>query len=52
MEPTIYSRFKELVTAQPDHPAIIDERSCANYSGLDQMVDTLISRFPLSYPPA
>ena len=32
MEPTIYSRFKELVTAQPDHPAIIDERSCANYS--------------------
>lgn len=51
MESTIYSRFKELVTAQPDHPAIIDERSCANYSGLDQMVDTLISRFP-SFIPA
>lgn len=51
MKPTIYSRFKELVIAQPDHPALIDERSCANYSGLDRMVDTLISRFP-SFIPA
>lgn len=51
MEPTIYSRFKEMVNADPDHPAIIDERSCVNYSGLDRLVDTLISRFP-SFIPA
>lgn len=51
MKPTIYSRFKELVTARPDHPAIIDERSCVTYAGLDRLVDTLISRFP-SFIPA
>ena len=51
MNPTIYSRFKELVTANPDHPAVIDERSCVNYAGLDRLVDTLISRFP-SFIPA
>lgn len=51
MEPTIYSRFKKLVNEGPDHPAVIDERSCVNYSGLDKMVDTLISRFP-SFIPA
>ena len=50
METTIYSRFKELVTTQPDQPAIIDERSCVTYSGLDRMVDTLISRFPTFIP--
>lgn len=50
MDTTIYSRFKELVTAQPDQPAIIDERSCVTYSGLDRMVDTLISRFPTFIP--
>lgn len=51
MTSTIYSRFKELVTANPDHPAIIDERSCVTYAGLDRLVDTLISRFP-SFIPA
>lgn len=51
MKPTIYSRFKELVTANPDHPAVIDERSCVTYAGLDRLVDTLISRFP-SFIPA
>ena len=51
MEPTIYSRFKELVNSDPDHPAVIDERSCVTYAGLDRMVDTLISRFP-SFIPA
>ncbi len=51
MEPTIYSRFKELVISDPDRPAVIDERLCVNYSGLDRMVDTLISRFP-SFIPA
>ncbi|MCM1163415.1 MAG: AMP-binding protein [Muribaculaceae bacterium] len=51
MNPTIYSRFKELVIANPDHPAVIDEQSCVNYAGLDLMVDTLISRFP-SFIPA
>ena len=50
MDTTIYSRFKELVTTQPDQPAIIDERSCVTYSGLDRMVDTLISRFPTFIP--
>lgn len=50
MEPTIYSRFKELVTADPDHPAVIDEHSCVNYAGLDRLVDTLISRFPTFIP--
>ncbi|MCM1522064.1 MAG: amino acid adenylation domain-containing protein [Muribaculaceae bacterium] len=50
MNPTIYSRFKELVTANPDHPAAIDERSCVNYAGLDLLVDTLISRFPTFIP--
>lgn len=51
MEPTIYSRFKELVNNDPDHPAVIDERSCVTYAGLDRLVDTLISRFP-SFIPA
>jgi len=51
MKPTIYSRFKELVDNDPDHPAVIDERSCVTYAGLDRMVDTLISRFP-SFIPA
>ncbi len=51
MEPTIYSRFKELVISDPDRPAVIDERLCVNYSGLDRMADTLISRFP-SFIPA
>lgn len=51
MEPTIYSRFKELVNNDPDHPAVIDERKCVTYAGLDRMVDTLISRFP-SFIPA
>lgn len=50
MEPTIYSRFKELVIAHPDHPAIIDEKSCVNYSGLDQLADHLLSRFPTFIP--
>lgn len=35
METTIYSRFKQLADVSPDHPAIIDERSCINYSGLN-----------------
>lgn len=51
MEPTIYSRFKELVNNDPDHPAVIDERACVTYAGLDRLVDTLISRFP-SFIPA
>ena len=51
MESTIYSRFKELVKNDPDHPAVIDERSCVNYAGLDRLVDSLISRFP-SFIPA
>lgn len=51
MGSTIYSRFKELAAEGPDRPAIIDERSCVNYSGLDKMIDTLISRFP-SFIPA
>lgn len=51
MKPTIYSRFKELVNSTPEHPAIIDERSCVNYGGLDRLVDTLIARFP-SFIPA
>lgn len=51
MEPTIYSRFKELVNNDPDHPAVIDERTCVTYAGLDRLVDTLISRFP-SFIPA
>ena len=51
MKPTIYSRFKELVTTQPDHPAISDERSCVTYNSLDQLADTLLSRFP-TYVPA
>lgn len=48
---TIYSRFKKIADTTPDHPAIIDERSCVNYGGLDQLVDTMISRFP-SFIPA
>lgn len=51
MEPTIYSRFKQLVNNDPDRPAVIDESSCVTYAKLDQMVDTLISRFP-SFIPA
>ncbi len=51
MEPTIYSRFKEVVKNDPEHPAVIDERTCVNYAGLDRMVDALISRFP-SFIPA
>lgn len=51
MEPTIYSRFKEFVSRTPDHPAVIDERSCVTYSGLDRLADALISRFP-TYVPA
>lgn len=51
MEPTIYSRFKELVNAAPERPVIIDERSCVNRGGLDHMIDSLISRFP-SFIPA
>ena len=51
MEKTIYSRFKELVNNDPDHPAIIDESTCVTYSGLDRFIDTLISRFP-SFIPA
>ena len=51
MEPTIYSRFKEIVNNDPDHPAVIDERTCVTYSGLDRLVDSLISRFP-SFIPA
>lgn len=51
MKPTIYSRFKELVDSQPDRPAVIDERSCVSYNGLDQLCDTFLSRFP-SYVPA
>lgn len=50
METTIYSRFKQLADVSPDHPAIIDERSCINYSGLDRLADTLISRFPTFIP--
>ncbi|MCM1356241.1 MAG: AMP-binding protein [Staphylococcus sp.] len=51
MEQTIYSRFKRLVNNDPDHPAVIDERTCVTYAGLDTLVDTLISRFP-SFIPA
>lgn len=51
MEKTIYSRFKELVNNDPDHPAIIDESTCVTYAGLDRFIDTLISRFP-SFIPA
>lgn len=51
MKSTIYSRFKYLVGTQPDRPAVIDERSCVNYNGLDQLCDTLLSRFP-SYVPS
>lgn len=51
MNPTLYSRFKEIAVSTPDHPAIIDESSCVTYGGLDQVVDTLISRFP-SFIPA
>ena len=51
MEPTIYSRFKELVKAAPERPVLIDERSCVNRGGLDRMIDSLISRFP-SFIPA
>ena len=51
MEQTIYSRFKELVKNDPEHPAVIDERTCVNYAGLDRLVDSLISRFP-SFIPA
>lgn len=51
MEPTIYSRFKQLANNDPDRPAVIDESSCVTYAKLDQMVDTLISRFP-SFIPA
>ncbi len=51
MEPTIYSRFKELVNNDPDHPAVIDERTCVTYAGLDRLVDTFIARFP-SFIPA
>ncbi len=48
---TPYSRFNHYATLTPDNPAIIDEQSCVTYSGLDRMVDTLISRFP-SFIPA
>jgi len=48
---TIYSRFKELVSNDPEHPAVIDERTCVSYAGLDRLVDTMISRFP-SFIPA
>lgn len=51
MEPTIYSRFKQLANEAPEHPVIIDEHSCVNRQGLDMMVDSLVSRFP-SFIPA
>lgn len=51
MNPTIYSRFREIALSAPDHPALIDESSCVTYGGLDQVADTLISRFP-SFIPA
>ncbi|MDE6418321.1 MAG: AMP-binding protein, partial [Duncaniella sp.] len=51
MNPTLYSRFKEIALSTPDHPALIDESSCVTYGGLDHVVDTLISRFP-SFIPA
>ena len=51
MNPTLYSRFKEVAKAHASNPAIIDERNVVKYETLDRLTDTMLSRFP-SYVPA
>lgn len=42
---TIYSRFKEQVEKHPDSPAIIEEDRTLSYAQLDEMADSILSRF-------
>ena len=42
---TIYSRFREIVEKYPDSPAIIEDERTLTYSALDEMVDSILSKF-------
>ena len=42
---TIYSRFREIVDKYPDSPAIIEDERTLTYSELDEMVDSILSKF-------
>ena len=42
---TIYSRFREIVEKYPDSPAIIEDERTLTYSELDEMVDSILSKF-------
>lgn len=42
---TIYTRFKQMVGRYPDKPAVIEDDRTLSYAQLDEMVDSILSRF-------
>ena len=42
---TIYSRFAEMVAANPDRPAIIEDDRTLTYAQLDSMTDSILAKF-------
>lgn len=42
---TIYSRFKEIVSRQPDAPAIIETDRTLSFSELNEMADDILAKF-------
>ncbi len=42
---TVYSRFKETVRKYPDSPAIIEDDRTLSYAELDNMADSIMSKF-------
>ena len=45
MNRTIYSFFKEMVERTPENTAIIEDDRILTFSELDNMVDTIASKF-------
>ena len=41
---TIYSRFKDCVALQPDHPAIVTDNTSIIYAELDRRVDSILGK--------
>lgn len=49
---TIYSRFKDMVSRYPHNPAVIEDGNTLSYAQLDEMTDSIMSRFYYSAPAA
>lgn len=48
--PTIYSRFKEQVTLQPDLPAVLEDGARVTFAQLDALADRILSKFHKKEP--